>query len=108
MNSIVISGRIAGRDGAKKDVAGTSVVSFSVGDSRKIKGEWQTTFFDVDMWGSRGDAILPMLTKGANVVVAGELQTPVVKGEKVYLRVRAHDIQIVREKAEATVEVMPF
>lgn len=109
MNSIVISGRIAGRDASKKDVAGTSVVSFSVGDSRKVKGEWQTTFFDVDLWGTRGDAILSMLTKGSNVVVVGELQAPVVKGDKAYLRVRANDVQIVRDKAEApATEAMPF
>lgn len=108
MNSIVISGRIAGRDASKKEVASTSVVSFSVSDSRKIKGEWQTTFFDCSMWGTRGDAVLPMLTKGSNVVVTGELQAPVVKGEKCYLQVKVQDIHIIREKVDADSEAMPF
>lgn len=100
VNSIVISGRICGRDAAKKEVGSTTLVSFSVSDSKKVKGEWVTTFFDVALWGQR-DALLPYLIKGTNVVVTGELQPPVVKGEKCYLSVRAHDVHLVRESAPA-------
>jgi single-stranded DNA-binding protein len=110
MNTIVISGRIVGRDATKKDVGSTGVINFSVSDSRKVKGEWQTTFFDVALWGNR-DGLLPYLVKGTNVVVSGELQAPVVKGEKCYLSVRAYEVTLVRDKeAEVTPSPaeMPF
>ena len=106
MNQIILAGRIVGRDAQRKDVGTDGVVTFSVGDSRKVKGEWQTTFFDVNIWGKRGEALLPMLTKGANVTVVGELQTPVVKGEKCYLSVRCNEVHIAREAANT--EELPF
>lgn len=106
MNQIILAGRIVGRDAQKKDVGTDGVVSFSVGDSRKVKGEWVTTFFDVNIWGKRGDALLSMLTKGTNVTVVGELQAPVVKGEKCYLSVRCSEIHIAREAAST--EDIPF
>lgn len=108
MNCITISGRIAGRDAIKREVGDHGVISFSVSDNKKIKGEWQTVFFDVSLWGNR-DGLLPLLVKGANVVIVGELQPPNVKGDKCYLQVRAHDINIMREaKTEQSVAVEEF
>lgn len=107
VNAITISGRIVGKDAVKKEVGSGSLVSFAVGDNRKVKGEWVTTFFDISLWGARGDGLLPYLTKGTNVVVVGELQAPVVKGEKCYLSVRAHDVAMMRDKQQVD-EDNPF
>lgn len=107
MNSIVIAGKIVARDAQKKDVGATSVISFSVGDSKKIKGEWQNTYFDVSLWGNR-DAILPYLVKGSSVVVTGELQPPVIKGDKCYLQVRAHDVALMGKTEPTVTEDTPF
>lgn len=107
VNAITIAGRIVGKDAVKKEVGAGSLVSFAVSDSKKIKGEWVTTFFDVSLWGSRGDGLLPYLMKGTNVVVVGELQPPVVKGEKCYLSVRAHDVSMMRDKQQVE-EDNPF
>lgn len=106
MNTITLAGKIVGRDAQKKDVGTDGLVSFSVGDSRKVKGEWQTTFFDVAIWGKLGDALLPSLTKGTNVTVVGELQAPVVKGEKCYLSIKCNSIHIARESVAT--EELPF
>jgi single-strand DNA-binding protein len=108
VNSITISGRVVGRDAAPRQAGGETVVQFCVGDNRKVKGEWITTFFDVSIWGKRGEALLPMLRKGTNVVVIGELQTPVVKGEKCYLSVRCNDINVIKEASIAQEEHLPF
>lgn len=106
MNTITVAGKIVGRDAQKKNVGTDGLVSFSIGDSRKVKGEWQTTFFDVAIWGKLGDVLLPSLTKGANVTVVGELQAPVVKGpEKCYLSIKCHNIHIARE---SVTEEIPF
>lgn len=105
MNTITVAGKITGRDAAKKNVGTDGLVSFSIGDSRKVKGEWQTTFFDVAIWGKLGDVLLPSLVKGANVTVVGELLAPVVKGEKCYLSIKANNIYIARE---SVTEELPF
>ena len=107
MNNIVIAGKIVARDATKKDVGAGSVISFSVSDSKKVKGEWQNTYFDVSLWGSR-DGVLPYLVKGATVVVTGELAPPVIKGEKCYLQVRAHDVALMGRTEPAASEDNPF
>ena len=107
MNSITISGKVAGRDAQQRQAGSETVTYFSVSDSKKMKGEWVTTFYDVSIWGKRGEALLPIIRKGTNVVVVGELQPPVVKGEKVYLSVRCNEINVIRE-AVAVEEHIPF
>jgi len=108
VNSITISGKIVGRDAAQRQAGSENVTQFSIGDSRKVKGEWVTTFFDVSIWGKRGEALLPLLRKGVNVVVIGELQTPVVKGDKCYMSVRCNDINVIKEAIIALEEHLPF
>lgn len=107
MNQIVLAGKIVARDAEHKAVGQDGLVKFSIGDNKKVKGEWVTTFFEVTIWGKRGEALLPMLRKGVNVTVVGELQAPVVKGEKCYLSVRANDIHIARDPI-AQEEHIPF
>lgn len=107
VNSITISGKVAGRDAQQRQAGNDTVTSFSVADSKKIKGEWVTTFYEVSIWGKRGEALLPIIRKGTNVVVVGELAPPVVKGEKAYLSVRCNEINIIREQV-AQEEHIPF
>lgn len=107
VNQIVLAGKIVGRDAEHKSVGADGLVKFSVADNKKIKGEWVTTFFEVTVWGKRGETLLPMLKKGTSVTVIGELQVPVVKGEKCYLSIRCNEVHVVRESL-AVEEHIPF
>lgn len=70
MNSISIPGRI-GQDASTRTVGDSTVTSFSVADDQKIRGEKVTTWWNCSIWGNRGTALEPYLTKGSTVCVVG-------------------------------------
>lgn len=70
MNSISIPGRI-GQDATTRTVGDSTVTSFSVADDQKIRGEKVTTWWNCSIWGNRGTALEPYLTKGSTVCVVG-------------------------------------
>ena len=63
-----------GRDAEQKQAGGQSLVEFSVGVTPFTKGEKNTNWFRCTMWGRRGEAVLPYLTKGTAVLVSGSFQ----------------------------------
>ena len=72
MNLITIAGRL-GRDAELKVIpSGKSVTNFPVavdiGRGEKKKTEW----IDCSLWGERADALVPYLTKGKQVTLAGD------------------------------------
>ena len=72
----MIQGFIAGnlgRDAEIKNTSGGSLLSFSVAVTQRIKNEKITTWVRCAMFGKRGEALYPFLTKGSRVAVAGEL-----------------------------------
>jgi len=79
MNSVVVSGNLT-RDPEVR-MAGTTpvcILGIAVNGSRKNKetGEWEDipNFFDVIVWGSRGEFWGRNLSKGDKVVVFGKLK----------------------------------
>jgi single-strand DNA-binding protein len=70
LNIITIAGRI-GQDATTRQAGDTTVTKFSVADDQKVKGEKHTTWWNCELWGNRGTALEPYLTKGSNVTVAG-------------------------------------
>ena len=52
---------------------GTAVASFSVATSRKYKGESETTWWRVSVWGNQAEACATYLHKGDPVLVVGRL-----------------------------------
>ena len=77
MNTITILGRV-GRDPELRTTAGgTQVLSFPVADSKKVKGEDKTTWYDCSLFGSRATSLQPYIQKGNQICVTGEheLQT---------------------------------
>lgn len=92
MNSITVAGNI-GKDAEERQAGGDTVVSFSVADSRKIKGQDVTIWFRVSLWGKRGSALLPYLQRGQAVTVVGELSTREHDG-RTYLEIRASDVKL--------------
>ena len=93
MMQVTIAGNI-GRDAeVRKTQNGDSVAGFSVAVETRRGQEKVTTWFDVSLWGVRGERLASYLTKGGKVAVAGELGTREHNG-KTYLTVRASEITL--------------
>lgn len=73
MKQITIAGRIGKDAEIRQTQGGTAVCKFSVATDQKRNGEKVTTWFDVSIFGKRGEALGQYLRKGSSVVVAGDL-----------------------------------
>ena len=93
MMQLTIAGNI-GRDAeVRKTQNGDSVAGFSVAVETRANGQKATQWFDVSLWGARGERLAQYLTKGSRVAVAGQLGTREHNG-KTYLTVRASEITL--------------
>jgi len=88
MKNITIGGT-CGRDAETRQTTnGHSVTSVSVAVNHYDGKENQTIWFDVSMWGKRGEALTQFATKGAKIAFTGDLSTREHNG-KTYLQIRA-------------------
>jgi single-strand DNA-binding protein len=93
MKTITIAGNL-GRDAeTRRTQGGDAVTSFSVAVEDRQGKEKRTIWFDVSIWGKRGEALASYLTKGTRVAVAGDLSTREHEG-KTYLSVRADQVTL--------------
>ena len=65
---------------------GDPVTTFSVATSRKIKGESETTWFRVSVWGKQAESCNTYLSKGSKVLVEGRLKSNSDGNPNVYQR----------------------
>ena len=72
MKTITIAGRI-GKDAELVDGRSAVVCRFSVAVDSRQGGEKMTTWFDVSIFGKRGEALQGYLRKGTSVCVVGDL-----------------------------------
>lgn len=72
INSGVIQGRIVADAELKYTSAGTAILRFSIASNKKIKGEEQTSYFDIEKWGAGAEAIASYCYKGRKVTVEYE------------------------------------
>lgn len=86
MKSITIAGNCT-KDAELRDAGGTKVAGFSVAVSGYENREKTTTYFDVSVWGKRGEAVTKFAKKGSKICVTGELGTREYNG-KTYLTIR--------------------
>lgn len=98
MKTITIAGKL-GRDAETRQAGQDTVTSFSVAvDERGRNGEKTTHWFDVSIWGKRGQALGPHLTKGSNVCIVGDFGTRTYQAKdgssKLSLTVRASEITL--------------
>lgn len=80
-----------------RDVGQNKVLNFSVAVSngKNQDGSWKdSSFYDVGVWGTRGEAFARFLTKGTKVAVSGRLQPPRVHDGKAYLSVDADEVTL--------------
>ena len=93
MKTIVIGGNI-GKDAVTRTTQGGDIVTgWSVAVEERNGKDKRTVWFDVSLWGKRGEALAQYLTKGTRVAVAGELSTREHEG-KTYLTVRADQVTL--------------
>lgn len=89
MKNITIAGNCT-KDAELRDAGSNKVAGFSVAVNGFAGGEKTTTFFDVSVWGKRGEAVLQFAKRGAKICVTGDLGTREYNG-KTYLTVNASD-----------------
>jgi single-strand DNA-binding protein len=108
MKTIVLAGTI-GKDAVfRRTQGGEPVLGFSVAVDDGFGENKSTMWFDVSLWGKRGEKLEPILTKGTKVAVSGDFGSRVHEG-KTYFTCRASDITIQgggekRERSAAAVK----
>lgn len=99
MKSITIAGNI-GRDAVTRTTGGgDKVTGFTVAVEDRHGKEKSTIWFDVAIWGARGEKIAEYLTKGGKVAVSGDLSTREHEG-KTYLTIRADQVTLMGGKPQ--------
>ena len=103
MNIWNFTGNLGNAAEQRFTTAGDSVVNFSVAVKSGYGDKAVTTWANCQMWGKRGESVLPYLTKGALVGVSGE--TTLRKydkkdgGEGFSLDVRVNDLTLLGSKS---------
>jgi len=90
MITTIITGNV-GRDAELRNVGDGQVLNVAV--AAESGREKTTIWFDCAVWGRRGEALAPHLTKGSKVTVSGEMTLREHNG-KVYHQLRVHDIAL--------------
>lgn len=90
MKNITIAGNCTKDAEVRTTQSGQKVAGFSVAVNGYEGGQKTTTYFDVKVWGKRGEAIVQFARKGAKICVTGDLGTREYNG-KTYLTVNASD-----------------
>ncbi len=99
MKQITIAGN-CGKDAELRATnSGDKVLGFSVAVEERGKDGKQTVWFDVSLWGKRGEAIAQYVTKGSKIAVSGELTTREYEG-KTYLGVKADQVTLMGGKRD--------
>lgn len=89
MKAIIIAGNCT-KDGEMRQAGSNSVCGFSVAVNGFEGGQKTTMFFDVSIWGKRGENAMQFAKKGAKITIAGNLGMREYNG-KTYLTIDAWD-----------------
>lgn len=89
-----------GKDPEKRAAGNTTVVSFSVATTKKVKGEDQTSWIRCSGFGERWVKLMPHIRKGDRVMVSGETTTREYEG-KTYVELEAQHFAFAGGKREA-------
>ena len=89
MKNITVLGNIV-KDAEMRQAGGTNVAGFSVAVNGYANREKTVTYFDVSIWGKRGESVMQFATKGAKICITGDLGTREHNG-KTYLTINAND-----------------
>lgn len=90
MKSITIGGNVTKDAEVRTTQSGSKVTSFSIAVNGFANGEKTVDYFEVSLWGKRGENVLQFAKKGAKMCVSGDFATREYNG-KTYLTVNASD-----------------
>ena len=96
MQKAFIAGTVSNIRGLR-DAGQNKVFNFSVAVSngKNQDGSWKdSSFYDIGVWGNRGEALSKFLTKGTKVAVSGRLQPARVHEGKAYQSVDADEVTL--------------
>ncbi|HQN46345.1 MAG TPA: single-stranded DNA-binding protein [Rugosibacter sp.] len=113
MNVFTFSGNL-GRDAEQRYTAGgDSAVSFSVAVKSGFGDKAVTSWIKCNLWGKRGESVMPYLKKGQLVGVSGEFSAREWQDKegqtKISNEVRVNDVQLLggRPQEQATETAKP-
>ena len=93
MKNITIAGNI-GKDAVTRTTqGGDKVTGWTVAVEERNGQDKRTLWFDISMWGKRGESLAGYLTKGGKVSVSGEFSTREHEG-KTYLTLKADQVTL--------------
>lgn len=90
MKNLTIAGNVTKDAELRTTQSGGKVAGFSVAVNGFENGEKKAYYFDVSIWGKRGEAVMQFATKGAKISVSGDLGTREYNG-KTYLTLNGND-----------------
>lgn len=99
MKTISLVGNVGKTAETRTTQNGNKVTSFSLAVSHYDGKENATLWFDVSMWGKRGEAVVQFAQKGAKIAVSGDFSTREYEG-KTYLQCNATDFTPCGGKSE--------
>ena len=105
MNNFSFTGNIGNNAEQRYTQGGDSIVTFSVAVKAGFGDKAVTTWVKCNLWGKRGDSVLPYLNKGQLVGISGELSNRKWQdkdGQDRYsLEVRVNEIDLLGGKQES-------
>lgn len=93
MKTITIAGNIGKNAEIYTTQGGEHLAGWSVAVEERNGKDKRTIWFDCSLWGKRGQALAPYLTKGSRVAVSGDLSMREHNG-KTYLTVKASEVTL--------------
>jgi single-strand DNA-binding protein len=110
INSVVIAGNLTKDPVFRQTTNGTPVANFSIASNRKYRdanNQWQeeVCYVGIVAWNKLADSCANRLKKGSAVLVDGELQSHLLKGEDGFSRniveIKARRIQFLNKRPSA-------
>ena len=93
MKTITIAGNVGKDAELRRTGNGDPVLNFPVAVEDRSGKEKVTFWFDVALWGKRGESLGQYIKKGSRIVVTGDLTRREHEG-KTFLGVRASDVTL--------------
>ena len=111
MNNLSATGRL-GQDAKLSHTAnGDAICNFSVSLTAGYGEKQTTTWLNCNLWGKRAETLAPMLLKGTQIAVQGEISLRPYKAkdgtEKSSLELRVQDVTLLGGKQDGVAKQKP-
>jgi len=108
MNRVILIGHIGQDAEIRTTQYGNTVANFSLATSKKMKGETETQWHRISLWGKLAEVVVPYLKKGKQISIEGEIQYGSYEnkeGQKVYTTtINAYQVELLSSKSDSNPE----